>query len=309
MNIKITELLEEAKELDESFLMPDIKALEKLVDTDKATIASVAFKRLQSKVNDIAEAQLVADEVVYGEADEAVEAVADDATVGDDEAVEAVEVEQEIELDDDDVLEVIEVVDLGHVDVEADTSSEVENPIPDDADTSSEVEEVTADDVEEAATIISNLDVIHSPSAMLRTAIDEAHMLDVSCAEVALRAESTNLGSVNDADQSERLAAIDTQTLALEVSNALDTVKRVKDNVGKPVGIKEAEAAAEIVDALRDDEIVSHVNIAKLAVVNAKNVQAIKKSNGELRKAVVTKLAEVQAAVTEAEQLLHNLTE
>jgi hypothetical protein len=33
----------------------------------------------------------------------------------------------------------------------------------------------------------------------------------------------------------------------LEVSNALDIVKRVKDNTGKPVSTDEAESAAEIV--------------------------------------------------------------
>jgi hypothetical protein len=54
---------------------------------------------------------------------------------------------------------------------------------------------------------------------------------------------------------SSRGEAIDTQLIALEVSNALDIVKRAKDNVGKPVSIDEAKSAAEIVDALRDDEI------------------------------------------------------
>jgi hypothetical protein len=36
--------------------MTDIKELEELVETNKATIASVAFKRLRAKINGIAEA-------------------------------------------------------------------------------------------------------------------------------------------------------------------------------------------------------------------------------------------------------------
>ena len=325
MNIKITELLKEAKELDESFLMTDIKELEELVETNKATIASVAFKRLRAKINGIAEAQLVAD-VEEAEAEAAAEIDED--------------VEYEVvysETDDEGTLEIAEVTNLDEVGEETNVQVEA-TPVPepvqietgvvtDDAAVENEAEQeievlelvdidddtaTVSDDTatvsDDTASIVSKLDVIQSPPAIVGTAIDEAHMLDVSCAEVALKAEADNLGSVNDADHFERGEAIDTQLIALEVSNALDIVKRVKDNVGKPVSTDEAKSAAEIVDALRDDEIISHVNIAKIAVVNAKNVQAIKKSNDELYRSLVSKLAEVQKAVTEAGQMLNNLT-
>jgi hypothetical protein len=333
MNIKITELLKEAKELDESFLMTDIKELEELVETNKATIASVAFKRLRAKINGIAEAQLIAD---VEEASAQLVADVQEASAETDEATEYEVVYSET--DDDGTLEIAEITNLDEVGEETNVQVEVE-PVPepvqdetgtvtDDAAVENEAEQeievlelvdtdddaedtVTVPDDEDAdstASIVSKLDAVQSPSAMLSTVIDEAHMLDVSCAEVALKAEADNLGSVNDADHFERGEAIDTQLIALEVSNALDIVKRAKDNVGKPVSIDEAKSAAEIVDALREDEIISHVNIAKVAVVNARNVQAIKKSNDELYRALVSKLAEVQKAVTEAGQMLQDLT-